>query len=96
MICTEDLFVPYKGVCALFILSKATFKKKKKKNGEKISQINGSFIDFFVCVHQESCFIYIYKRIYINLGVKKVFIPMDSHPLPFVLKKKRREKAKAE
>lgn len=52
--------MPYKGVCALFILSKATFKKTKtKKNGEKISQINGSFIDFFVCVHRESCFIYI-------------------------------------
>lgn len=31
MICTEDLFVPYNGVCALFILFKATFKKKKKK-----------------------------------------------------------------
>lgn len=32
MICTEDLFVPYKGVRALFILFKANFKKKKKKN----------------------------------------------------------------
>lgn len=31
MICTGDLFVPYKGVRALFILFKATFKKKKKK-----------------------------------------------------------------
>lgn len=48
MICTEDLFVPYKGVCALFILFKATFKKKKKE-GEKTTQINGSFIEF--CVH---------------------------------------------
>lgn len=37
MICTEDLFVPYKGVRALFILFKANFKKKKKKypGGEK-------------------------------------------------------------
>lgn len=59
MICTEDLFVPYKGVCALFILSKATFKKKKKKNGEKISQINGSFIDFF-CVCSSRILLYIY------------------------------------
>lgn len=55
MICTEDLFVPYKGVRALFILFKANFKKKKKiSRGKKTTQINGSFIEF--CVHWESCF----------------------------------------
>lgn len=32
MICTEDLFVPYKGVCALFILFKSTFKIKQGEN----------------------------------------------------------------
>lgn len=43
----KNLFVPYKGVCAFFILFNATLKKYggEKKN---LTQKAGSFIEFYV------------------------------------------------
>lgn len=77
MICTEDLFVPYKGVCALFILFKATFKNM----GKKLTQINGSFIDFVFTENPAFSFLY---------WSEKLFVSMDFPPSPalFVKKKK--------